>query len=78
MKERLDMSSRRLRSSAAVLVFAAVLLPATALNAAQGLRHQPAATKPVTVNVAVHHPLIEFLMRLFFEAGPGLDGNGRR
>jgi hypothetical protein len=71
------MSSRRLRSSAAALVFAAVLLPATALHAAQGLRHQPAVNTPA--NVAVHHhPLIEFLMRLFFEAGPGLDGNGRR
>jgi hypothetical protein len=62
--------SHRLRRCAAALALSALLLPATALHAAQ--RHRQAAP----VSVERHHPLIEFLLHFFFDAGPGLDGNG--
>jgi hypothetical protein len=70
------MSSRSLRRSVAILGFAALLLPAAGLQAAQS-RHLPPATQ-----TAPQHPVIEFLLHLIsgigsrIDAGCPIDGNG--
>ncbi|HEV3456826.1 MAG TPA: hypothetical protein VHG32_09720 [Thermoanaerobaculia bacterium] len=71
------MSSRSLRRSVAILGFAALLLPAAGLQAAQS-RHLP----PATQTAPHQHPVIEFLLHLIsgigsrIDAGCPIDGNG--
>ena len=71
------MFSRSLRRSAAILGLAALLVPATGLQAAQS-RPLPAATHAAPS----HNPLIAFLLHLITGAGVKtdsgvvIDGNG--
>lgn len=71
------MPSRSLRRTVAALSLAALLLPISALHAAQRQSRPAPATPATPANTASHlSPVLGAIVQFFIDAGMLIDGNG--